>query len=259
MLKRSKEWLFSCGGSINCYLTISILIDSLKMSQNLCVSTYFYSLFLCFSSCASFAYWYSVWSVSVFLSHVFVLERIMIMVAIRNAIIALLVLVLIMIMIRTIETYLHTHCDMSMSGLFFCWAPGQDMTVLDSRLYTWQEDLRLFGWFGVYWTDTNRMNCSAFGILYSGFFRYSECISKGVISRNSQTSIIDPSIFLAHHYAKLWFMRGWPPVHGITILHISTKFAVNPLGTPGWKLRMARAPDAFEAFLKAGLMPDVCT
>lgn len=74
----------------------------------------------------------------------------MIMVAIRKAIIALLVLVLIMIMIPTIETYLHTHCDMSMSGLFFWGAPGQDMTVLDSRLYTWQEDLRWFGWFGVY-------------------------------------------------------------------------------------------------------------
>ena len=43
-----------------------------------------------------------------------------------------------------------THCDMSMSGLFFWGVPGQDMTVLDSRLYTWQEDLRWFGWFGVY-------------------------------------------------------------------------------------------------------------
>lgn len=74
----------------------------------------------------------------------------MIMVAIRKALIALLVLVLIMIMIPTIETYLHTHCDMSMSGLFFLGAPGQDMTVLESRLYTWQEDLRWFEWFGVY-------------------------------------------------------------------------------------------------------------
>lgn len=231
------------------------------MSHNLCVSTYFYSLFLCFSSRASFAYWYSVWSVSVFLSHAFVLERIMIMVAIRKALIALLVLVLIMIMIMipTIETYLHTHCDMSMSGLFFWGAPGQDMTVLDSRLYTWQEDLRWFGWFGVYWTDMNRMNCSAFGILYSWLFRYSECISNEVFSRNSQTSIIDPSIFVGTSLTKLWCMRGWPPVHGIHGVLFPPNLRVNLLGTLGWKLRMARAPDAFEAFLKAGLMPEVCT
>ena len=187
----------------------------------------------------------------------------MIMVAIRKALIALLVPILIMIMIPIIETYLKHIVICRCLDCFFTGrpaSPGQDMTVLDSWVYTWQEDLRWFGWFGVYRTDMNRMNCSAFGILYSGLFRYSECISNGVFSRNSQTSIIDPSIFFGTLLTKLWFMRGWPPVHGITILHISTKFAVNPLGIcVGWKLRMARAPDAFEAFLKAGLMPDVCT
>ena len=119
---------------------------------------------------------------------------------------------------RNISTYTLWYVDV---WTVFCGAPGQDMTVLDSRLYTWQEDLRWFGWFGVYWTDMNRMNCSAFRILYSGLFRYSECMTNGVFSRNSQTSITDPSIFLAHYYEIVvhegMTSRSWN--HNTTYFH----------------------------------------
>ena len=75
-----------------------------------------------------------------------------------------------------------------MYGLFFAGSSAKTWPyLLDSRVYTWQEDLRWFAWFGVHWIDMNRMNISAFGILYS------DCISNdGFFSRNSQTFIIDP-------------------------------------------------------------------
>ena len=213
-------------------LAFLLTVSKCRTIQKKCVSTYFYSLCLFFSSCASFAYWYSVWSVSVFLSHLFCSPRTHDNGCYKkgpycspcsgfdndNDTDT-----------RNISTNTLWYVDVW--RLFFCGAPGQDMTVLDSRVYTWQEDLRWSGWFGVYWTDMNRMNCSAFGTLYSGLFRYSECISNGVFSRNSQTSIIDPSIFFGTSLRNcgswgddLLFMESqvlFPP-----------KCAVNPLDTP---------------------------